>query len=164
MSDELDLDLDDSNFDADEEKKQQDRAKLRNKDLSDKLKVEAEARQKAEQDAANAKKETEFYQNFTKLASKPEYAAASEYQDKIKEKVLAGYDPEDAFAAVLTREGKYTPPVVTESAVRENPAGGSAANTITQAGEKSLSEMDRTEKKTNLQEALDKGEIRFGGL
>lgn len=163
MPDELELDLEQNlDLESDEEKqRKEDRALKRNKDLSDKLKAEAEARQKAEEKAAKAEKEASFFKNFNPLISK--YQNASEFQDQIKERVMKGYDMEEATLAVLAKEGKYTPPPAPEPP-KENPAGGSADNALPPAEEKPLTELSREEKKSKLEEVINKGEIRFGGL
>lgn len=165
MSDELDLDLDsETPLDADENKQRNDRELKRNKDLSDKLRTEGEARVKAVEEAEAAKLEADFYKNFNSLATK--YQGASEFQDQIKERVAKGYDPEEATVAVLAKEGKYIPPVTQESPPPspESPAGGSAVNNIPIGGEKPLTEMNKGEKQAALEEAINKGEISFTNL
>lgn len=124
-------------------------------DLANKVKDTA-----AERDAANAKaeaatKEAEFYKGFSKVSSK--YEGASDYQDKILEKVNAGYDLEDATISVLAKAGKFQAPTTTQ---RESPTGGSATTTMNQGGEKSLSEMTHAEKR----EALLQGEAENGSI
>lgn len=146
MSDEtLDLELE-SDFEADEAKKQQDRALKRNKDLSDKLKAEAEAKAQAEAEREQAKKEAEFYKGFNTMISK--YPQSSELQDKIKEKVMAGYDIEDATVSILNKEGKFVPQE--PPAPPASPAGGSATNTITQPEDKTPENMSLEEKRQAL--------------
>lgn len=142
------LDLNESDFDAEEVKKQQDRAKVRNKDLSDKLKAEAEAREKAETERAQALKESEFYKSLNTLTSK--YPGSIEFQDKIKEKFMAGYTAEDATVSVLNAEGKFSP-TAPEPEI-ESPTGGSAVNRISDKGEKKPSEMSRDELRDKLVE------------
>ena len=163
MSDEdLDLDLED-NLDSGEDKQWNDRTLKRNKDLSDKLRVEGEARVKAEEEASIAKKEAEFFKNFNPLIGK--YPGASEYQDQVQERFMKGYDMEEATLAVLAKEGKYTPPAPVEpEVVPESPAGGSAVNAIPGSGDKSLEELTPDEKQAKLEEALNKGEISFTNL
>ena len=161
MSEELDLDLENPDLEAAEEEKRNDRTKLRIKDLADKTKVAEEARAKAEADKDVALKEASFFKNFNPLVSK--YPGASEFQEAIRERVMKGYDAEEATLAVLAKEGKYTPPPAPEPP-KENPAGVSAATAVSAGGEKSLEEMSKDEKKSALKESLDKGEIRFGSL
>lgn len=166
MSDELDLELDDSNLESDEDKQRKDseRALKRNKDLSDKLKMEAEARAKAEEEANLSKKEAEFYKNFNLLVSK--YQGAAEYQEQIMDRAMKGYDTEEATLAVLAKEGKYTPPAPEPQPepIPESPAGGSAVNAIPAGGEKPLSELTSEEKQAQLEEALNRGDISFRNL
>ena len=66
------------------------------------------------------KKDNEFQKGFTTTTSK--YPQASQFQDKIKELVVRGYDVEDAAVAVLNKEGKLLPLKIE----RETVAGGSA--------------------------------------
>lgn len=125
------------------------------KDLSEKVRLTAEERDEKDKllteqtsQLQASQKETEFYKNFNTLAAK--YPGASDYQDAIKEKVNAGYDPDDAAVAVLAKEGKL--PGQTQSPVvdMESPAGGSAVNTIKGEGSKSASEMSQDERRAEL--------------
>ena len=158
MADELDIDLE-------AEVEQVNKQDKRIKDLSEKVKLTAEERdeqtkllQEKETLLATATKEVDFFKNFTPLTSKPQYAAAGEFQDKIKEKVMAGYEVEDATISVLAKEGKLTTPQP-PPLPKENPAGGSAVTTIKGGGEKAISEMTRDEKRTALVEAETKGDL-----
>lgn len=158
MADDLDLDLDTTV--EDQEHVKQDK---RIKDLSEKVRLTAEERderdkliKERDEQLAKANKEIDFFKNFSPLTSK--YQAAGEFQDKIKEKVMAGYEVEDATVAVLSKEGKLTAPVVPPPP-KENPAGGSAINTIKTGDEKPLSEMTRDEKRAALLEAEARGDI-----
>lgn len=158
MEDELDLDV---NPDLDpEEDKKRDREKLRIKDLADKTKVAIEARAKAEAERDVATKEASFFKNFNTLT--PKYQGAAEFQDKIKEKVMAGYDVEDATISILAKEGKYQPPAP-ESPKLDSPAGGSAVNTIAPQ-EKTIENMNKDERRAALTESLNKGEVSFKNL
>lgn len=137
---------------AEVQKKKEDK---RLKDLSEKVRLTAEERDEKEkllqEQSAKleaAEKEKEFYKNFNTLTAK--YPGASDYQDAIKEKVNAGYDPDDAAVAVLAREGKLPGQTQSPVAEAENPAGGSAANTIKGEGEKSPSEMTQEERRAEL--------------
>src|SRR6185436_12681969 len=110
MADELDLGL------VTPDQEEINREKSRNKGLSEKViqtaKERDEAKALAEKEAAEkaaALKDVDFYKNFSTVSSK--YSAATEYQDKIKEKVGAGYSVEDATISTLVAEGKFTPPV-----------------------------------------------------
>lgn len=117
---------------------------------SDKAKEEAEAK------AIESQKEAEFYKDFSAQTAK--YPNAPEFQDAIKEKVMAGYSVDDATVAVLAREGKFNP--APEGAVEvESPAGGSAPTAMSAAVDKPLSEMTRDEKRAQLVELEAKGDI-----
>ena len=162
MADELELDLD-QNLDPDQGQVKQDK---RIKDLSEKVKLTSQERDelaKAKEEETRlrieAEKERDFFKNFNPLVTK--YQGAAEYQDKIKEKVMAGYSAEDATVSILVQEGKYTPPVA-PAAPKESPAGGSAINTLSPQGNKPLGEMTREERKTALEEVIAKGEISLG--
>lgn len=158
MNDEEDLDLT-TELEPDK------RNDKRYKDLADKVKTTAEERDqiaeekaKAEAEAQAAKKEAEFYKGFNTVASK--YEGANEYQDKILEKVNAGYDIEDATVAVLNKEGKFNPERSEPSVSPQSPAGGSATTTMTSGDEKPINEMSRDEKR----EALEQIERESGGV
>ena len=118
--------------------------------------AEAEtARATAEAATAAATKERDFYASFTQSTAK--YPGASEYTDKIKEKVLAGYTVEDATVSVLNSEGKLA---VTAPTVEVAPAaGGSAVNHLPDGGQKTLNEMTRDEKRAALMDEEKKGNI-----
>ncbi len=127
------------------------------KDLADKVKTTAEERDAANAAKEAAEKELNFYKDFSKISSKPEFQAAPEFQEKIKEKVLAGNNLEDATFAVLGKAGKLGNAAPVQ---RESPAGGSATTTMNQGGEKTIAEMTRAEKR----EALMQGEAESGSL
>lgn len=146
MADEENLE-EDSNLDVNEDKKDKDRALLRNKDLSDKLAAEAKKREKIEAESETNKKEAEFYKNFNQVSNK--YQGSAEFQDKIKELHSKGYDIEDATVSVLNKEGKFVAPPQTP-APREQVAGGSATNTIQAQDDKPLEEMSLAEKRKQL--------------
>lgn len=117
----------------------------------------AKAKAELETERETIIKERDFYAGFADSVSK--YPNAAEYKDAIKEKVLAGYDPEDATITVLAKEGKYVPQTPVEEI--ESPAGGSAANQMNLKGDKSTSEMTRDELREALIEAEKKGELRL---
>lgn len=117
----------------------------------------SKAKEEAEAKALALEKEVEFSKGFNTVSSK--YQGASEYQDAIREKVLAGYDLEDATVAVLNKEGKFTPAQQVEE--RVSIAGGSASTSITYSGDKKPEEMSRAELKGALQDLESKGEFRF---
>jgi hypothetical protein len=160
MADDLDLDLD-----LVDDQDRVNKSEKRIKDLSEKVKTTAEERDaerkaKADEEAKRiaAEKDRDFFKDFSTSTAK--YPGAAEYQDQIREKVLAGYDVEDATISILAREGRYTPQAPTPVAPpKDFPAGGSAVNTIRTGGEKSLGEMTRDEKLQALREAESKGDL-----
>lgn len=161
MTDELDLDLDLG--DNTEEIITRNKKKINS--LSEKLgesekeKADlAKAKEEAEAKANAATKDAEFFKGFNTISSK--YQAASEYQDQIREKVMAGYELEDAAIAVLNREGKFTPALQAEQR-QPLAAGGSASIGITDNVEKPFEKMSRSELKSALQEAESKGDFKF---
>jgi hypothetical protein len=143
MAEDLELDLEENAVEK------------RIKSLSEKVKLTSAERDEkdrllTERDGqlATVTKEKDFYAGFSDSLSK--YPNASEYKEKIKEKVMSGYDVEDATVAILAREGKLTT-APTPQAPKDNPAGGSAT-TNTGVGEKSLGEMSKDEKRAALVE------------
>lgn len=141
------------------------KVKNRFQDLSEKVKLnaqakdEAETKLKVEADArAKAEKELGFYKDFSSKSA--QYPGASEYQDRIFEKVQNGYETEDAILAVLGREGKLsnTPPPQQEI-TRPNVAGGSAQTNLGDGGNKDLSSMSSDDKLAALLEAEKRGDI-----
>jgi hypothetical protein len=152
MAEDLDLDL---NLDNEEQNINNNRAQKRFTDLSEKVKLTAQerddlAKAKAEADvkAEKAEKERDFYKDFSTSSAK--YPGATDYQDKILEKVKSGYTVEDATVSVLNAEGKLTTP----QAPRESPAGGSATNSMKGEGEKTIAEMTQAERRAILEKEL----------
>jgi len=143
MSDDLPTDNEGENDQEEEKIEKPPRSDNRFKDLSEKVEMTAKERDEAKAAAEAAQKEVEFYKDFSKL----KYQDAADYQDKIKEKVMAGYDMEDAAISVLARAGKLTPPPQ-----RSSPAGGSASTAIKSGDEKPIGEMTRAEKREALME------------
>ncbi len=118
----------------------------------------AEAQKQLQLEKDNVTKERDFYAGFADSIAK--YPGANEYKEAIKEKVLAGYDPEDATIAVLAKEGKYSP--VSEQAevsTPESPIGGSAVNQVNLKGDKTPQEMSREELREALVDAEKRGEL-----
>ncbi len=148
-------------FDLDTQNEEVTRTNNRIKSLSEKVKTASEERDalaKAKDEESSAKasaeKERDFYKNFNTVSSK--YQGAADYQDKILEKVNAGYDIEDATIAILAKEGKYAPEPVKEQ--RAPLAGGSAGTGIVDIGDKKPSQMSRDELRQQLIEANERGE------
>lgn len=155
-NEELNLDLENLEAQAEEKLKVKNRfEKLSEKViLTSKEKEEALAKVRAEEEARlKAEKERDFYKDFSANISK--YPNASGYQDKILEKVKAGYSTEDAMISVLVKEGKLT----SEPAAIETPQveGGSATTTL--GGVKGLDEMTPSEKLSALAEADKAGDL-----
>src|SRR3990167_7587633 len=155
MSDELDLDQ----LDNDLEK--ENKVEKRIKDLSEKVRLAAEERdatkrklEEALADNANLNKDVEFQNSFGNQLSK--YPDASQFKDKIKEKVLKGYSIEDATVSTLNSEGKLTQREV----VPDNVVGGSASvNQPISGGQKKVSDMTRDELRSALLEAEKRGDL-----
>lgn len=153
MEQDLDLDLND----------QEERLKEKNRfeKLSEKViftakeRDDALAKIKQEEEArAKLEKERDFFRDFSKISVA--YPAASAYQDKILEKVNAGYSAEDAALAILAKEGKLQAPPSPPTPPPDNVAGGSAA-TIIADQEKSPEEMSKEEKRSALLELEKQG-------
>jgi len=152
--DELELDLnEDPNLNRTEE---------RIKNLSSKAKEayseRDEAKAKADEAEAarlSAEKERDFYQSFSTHAAK--FPQATEHMDAIKEKVMAGYAPEDAIVSVLNTEGKLSPQEAVQAPVGQA-AGGSAATNVA-VGDRPAGEMSREEMRQALLEADSRGEL-----
>ncbi len=144
MADELELEL--------EEQEQSSKSEKRIKDLSEKVKLTSEERdekdkllQEQAKQLESVQKEADFFKNFNTLSAK--YPGATEFQDAIKEKVMSGYDYEDATVSVLNKEGKLSQETAT---VPVNPAGGSAATALPSDGEKPIGEMSQAERMEEL--------------
>lgn len=159
MADELDLDLGESTT---EEQEKTNKVEKRIKDLSEKVKLTATERDEiqakatqAEADKTAALKDVDFYKNFSTISSK--YEGSAEYQDRIREKVNAGYTMEDAALSVLNAEGKL--PGSIPVAPKQSPAGGSAITNLKAGGEKSVSDMTQEERRAQLMEAEKRGDI-----
>lgn len=158
--DELNLDLDETNSEEIINRKDKRIKSLSEKyEISEKEKADlAKAKEEAEAKAQAALKEADFFKGFNQVSTK--YQGATEYQDKIREKVMAGYDVEDATVSVLNKEGKFipTPPGEERQPIA---AGGSASIGITDNLEKKPSEYTRAELKSALKELESKGEFKF---
>lgn len=156
MAEELELDLS-------ENENINNRAEERIKDLSSKVRNTAKERDEAQAvaeaaraEAETATKERDFFKDFSTLASK--YPNATEFQDKIMDKVRNGYSPEDATVSVLNAEGKLSAQPV-EVAPIVGPAAGGSASTVIPNGDRSVNEMSRDEKRAALEAASASGEL-----
>lgn len=150
MADELEFDLDQLDADINNKNKIQKRIT----DLSEKVKLTSEERdalvkekQQLSVERDSLAKERDFYSKFSDSTAK--YQGANEFKDKIREKVMQGYDVEDATVAVLAREGKLATPAA-QQAERDTVAGGSATTALRGDGTKTLSEMTKAEKRAML--------------
>lgn len=135
--------------------------KNRFQELSEKVKLTsqerdemAKAKQQLEATNSDLSKERDFYKDFSANVTK--YPNASEYQDKILEKVKAGYSTEDAMVSVLAKEGKLNSPV--QAPIPKPHLEGGSAPTI-QSGGKDLSSMTAAEKFAALGEAEASGDL-----
>ncbi len=158
MNEELELDLDNIEAQAEEKAKVKNRfSQLSEKViLTSKEKDEAIANAKSEAEArANAEKERDFYKDFSANVTK--YPGASDFQDKILEKVKGGYSTEDAMVSVLAKEGRLnatSQPVQQPSYQAE---GGSAPTSF--EGSKTLNDMKPEEKLSALAELEKSGDL-----
>lgn len=136
-------------------------AEKRIKQLSGKVKEEAEAktaaetaRKEAEEGRAAAERERDFFAGFADtVVSNPQ---AKDHRDEIKAKVMGGYSLEDATYAVLGKAGKLN-----QRAEVDSPAGGSATTSVTQPTTKSPKEMKTDELREAVLDAVKKGDISW---
>lgn len=162
MDNELDLNLDNIEAQAEEKLKVKNRFEKLSENviLEKKAKTEAEAKAKAEADRADAlSKERDFYKDFS--ANTGKYPNASQYQDKIWGKVKLGYSTEDAMVAVLNAEGKLgttSQPIAQQQSYSGQVAGGSSSTNVPD-NNKSIENMTSKEKLAELIEAEKRGEI-----
>lgn len=155
MDDNLDLDLGNEEITRKDKRIESLSSKVKETSTErDEAKAKAEA---AEAARLAAEKERDFYASFSDTATK--FPAASEYKDKIKEKVLAGYSVEDATVAVLNAENKLVPQAAPPPPPPGPAAGGSSDTQLPSSGQKSVSEMTRDEKRAALIEAEKRGDI-----
>lgn len=139
------------------------KTKNRFQDLSEKVittakeKDEVEAKYKAETDArTKAEKERDFYKDFSKLSAK--YPQATDHQDKILEKVNAGYSTKDATIAVLDDVGMLQPITNSTQSMRPtNVAGGSASTSMSDYGDKNPQDMSQEDRRNALMQAEKEG-------
>lgn len=136
-------------------------AEKRIKQLSGKVKEEAEAREaalkaqaEAQTKAEEAEKRAAFAEGFADVVA--QNPAAKDFRADIQQKVMSGYTLEDATFAVLGKAGKITPP----QAETESPAGGSSpTNPSNVQVNKSPREMNSDELQAAMQAANDSGEL-----
>lgn len=152
----LDLDVLDNTID------QNNKVEKRIKDLSEKVRLTSEERDEQKRllgdrdtKISTLEKERDFLNSFGDQLGK--YPDAAQFKDKIKERVLKGYSVEDATAAVLVSEGKYSSPKIHQPI--ENVAGGSAPTLHQNGGEKPINQLSRDEKRARLLEAESRGDL-----
>lgn len=159
MDNELELDLDTQETNEDITRKEKRYNTLANKFGESEKEREklAKDKEKEEQARASAEKERDFFKNFNQVSTK--YQGATEYQDKILEKVNAGYDVEDATISILAKEGKYN---LTQPKIEaEKAAGGSATTTIKGGDDKTPEKMSQDERRAALLDFEAKGEFHL---
>lgn len=157
MAEELDLENLDNEIDK------ENKVDKRIKNLSEKVRLTSEERDEQRRlleeslaKAQNLEKERDFLNSFGDQLGK--YPEASQFKDKIKEKVLKGYSVEDATMSTLVAEGKYNPPQSPPPPI-DNIVGGSATNQHQIDGGKLLHELTRDEKRAKLVELEQRGDI-----
>ncbi len=120
--------------------------------------AEIEARKRVENERDSLSKERDFFRDFSKNVTK--YPSATDYQDKILEKVRGGYSTEDAMVSVLAKEGKLNasaPAVQNQQSHNISVEGGSAPTNF--EGTKSIKDMTVAEKLAALSDADKSGDL-----
>ncbi len=157
MEDDLNVDLDQIENNADKQLQAKNRFQQLANDkrtLAQEKEVLEAKNKEIEAKSLQLEKQAEFYKTFNQVSSK--YPEATNYQDKIKEKVEQGYDLEDATVSVLNKEGKLSGGPITP--VRPQAEGGSAVTNVSE-GDKSLNEMSMGDKLEALKELERSGEL-----
>lgn len=118
-------------------------------ELSNKVKTEAEGREKAVAEKLDAERRATFAEGFVDIVTAN--PAAKEFKADIQAKVQAGLSVEDATYAVLGKAGKLgaQAPVAQQTEI----AGGSAA-TSPQSGTKTAKDMTQDERRAELAKEL----------
>ena len=154
MAEDLDLEV------LDEDIEKSNKVEKRIKDLSEKVRLTSEERDEQKRlldesgkKVAELERENSFNSGFVDMLVN--HSAAKDHKDEIKAKVLSGYTIEDATFAVLGKAGKLGQPPLPPV---ENPAGGSAVNPPI-AGQKTIKELTRNEKREQLLELEARGDI-----
>lgn len=135
------------------------------KTLSEKVKLTSQERdektkllEEKETLLTNTSKERDFYKSFSQVSSK--HPGASEYQDKIWERVQKGTDLEEATVAVLYKEGKLQgSPAPTPE--KFTAAGGSANTALGNDSDKTPDKMSQDERRAQLLDMESKGEFHL---
>lgn len=150
--DELELDLNDGqNINKSEERFTKLSSKVR--ETAEERDAERKAREESDAKAQVLQKERDFYAALPTHLTK--FPKASEHMDEIKEKVMAGYAPEDAILAVLNAKNELMPQGPEPISVGPI-AGGSVPNNLS---ETPVSGMTQDERRAKLIEADSKGEL-----
>lgn len=125
------------------------------KNIENAKKAEESDRQRAEAEVKTqaAEKKASLYKDLSRLSAK--YPGATDHLDEIETKVLAGYDPEDAMLSVLNKAGKLN----SNPDKPDSPAGGSATTSPGASKNKKLTEMSRDEKRQQLVDAENRGDL-----
>lgn len=117
--------------------------------LSEKVRIEAEARTAAEVKATEAERKVAFAEGFLDIvATNP---AAKDFKAEIQAKVVSGLSVEDAAYAVLGKAGKLGGVKAPDPVM---PAGGSAVVTPPQTGSKPVSDMTQAERRALLEKEI----------
>lgn len=127
-------------------------AEKRIKQLSGKVKEQAEAAEaaqkataEAQEKATAAEKKAQFLEGFSDAVA--ENPAVREFKSDIEAKVMSGYSMEDATYAVLGKAGKLN----SQAETSYSPAGGSATTNVSSAPEKALGDMTQQERRAELE-------------
>lgn len=151
MAEELELNLDNENFNKTEERIRNLSSKV--KEAADQRDVEKTAREAAEAKAIAAEQKASFLDEFSNVSGK--YTGSTDFKDKIWDKVKSGYSTEDATVSVLNAEGKLAPAAPEPVA----PSGGGSAITQIPTGSLSIDTMSREDKRQALMDAEKEGEL-----
>lgn len=124
------------------------RAEERIKQLSDKVELTSKERDELKTLNEATTRERDFYKGYADIVTTQ--PNAKDHQEEIKEKVLKGYSVQDATYAVLGAAGKLGGEPVSPPQV----AGGSAATTMSQGGQKEVKDMTQEERRAQLEKEL----------
>ena len=124
------------------------RAEERIKQLSEKVELTSKERDEMKTLNETTTRERDFYKGYAEIVTT--HPSAKDHQDEIKEKVLKGYSVQDATFAVLGAAGKLGGAPIAPQQV----AGGSAATTMPQGGQKEVKDMTQTERRAELEKEL----------
>lgn len=130
------------------------RAEERIKQLSEKVELTAKERdeqtklvKERDEKISTLEKEGAFNSGYADVLAT--YPVAKDHKDEIKAKVLQGMSVEDATFAVLGKAGKLG-----SQGPMAQVAGGSAATTMPQGGQKEVKDMTQAERRSQLEKDL----------